>query len=170
MPNWAEGVLRIRGTRESIEKFLDNNLNVYIFLPQKGGGVKEFPLPKDELEIEMDVDKVSISETALKPYYSSYYVEGTRRGFILPSESDIIDSEKAGLVVIALNYRQAWTVKAIDLLFICRKWGLDMAIFAAEKGGKFAQNILIEDGTIMKDDTIWYDDFMWECPIPLNGG
>lgn len=63
MPNWSEGVLKIRGAKEDIENFIRNGIdyNDYNY-KLENGELKTEPKPR-ECPIEIDEDEISVKNT-----------------------------------------------------------------------------------------------------------
>lgn len=151
MPNWCEGTLKVRGTKKNLTEFVLKGLKPVDFL----GGMKEL------LKFDKYGD-VSSKETC--------WVEGTRRGFIEGLDVYFSEFEDEGNEIICLDYKQAWGIDTEQLLDICKKYNLDMKIYAFEMGMEFNQDIEIVNGEIIKDNEIKFDDYGWECVCPRLGG
>ena len=66
MPNWIEGVLKVRGTKENIENFVRNGISYNDYRPnivrnEDGSfkGMESIAIPR-ECEIEIDEDGVFV--------------------------------------------------------------------------------------------------------------
>ncbi|HFR4148449.1 hypothetical protein ACPCZP_05385 [Bacillus bombysepticus] len=68
MPNWCEGTLKVRGTKEDVKKFLLEALN-----PIPGGLLGQIPVEK---EVEEDEWELIIRAK------DGFHIKGTRRNFI----------------------------------------------------------------------------------------
>lgn len=81
MPNWSEGVLKIRGTKEQIENFIRNGIAYedYKFNlgtdKQGNRGLIETSVPRD-CPIEIGEDEITVKNTI------DLYIKDTRRMFI----------------------------------------------------------------------------------------
>lgn len=73
-------------------------------------------------------------------------------------------------VVTALHFRSAWDVDSEVLVNLAVKSGVDIKLYAYERGGEFNRDIQIIGGKVVKDETITFDDYVWECQCPLIGG
>ena len=69
-----------------------------------------------------------------------------------------------------LDTKFAWAADAEELLALCKKYSVDMKLYAFEKGNEFNQDILIVDGQILRDNRIAFEDYNWECICPTLGG
>ena len=70
----------------------------------------------------------------------------------------------------ALAYRSAGDAEPAILLALARASGVDIKLYAFERGAQFNRNIEIIGGKLVKDETIKFDDYDWECVCPLIGG
>ena len=69
-----------------------------------------------------------------------------------------------------LDAKFAWAADAEELLASCKKYSVNMKLYAFEKGSEFNQDILIVGGEILKNDRIAFEDYNWECICPTLGG
>lgn len=163
MPNWAEGVLKVRGTKEKILEFLKNGIAYCDFLPEiKDGAFVEKVVPRDR-PFREDEYEIVVENT------DDLWIKGTRRMFI---NSDTVegywdDTEKE---IICIDVKQAWGISAENLKELSKTYGLDFRIFATECGMEFCQLVEVINGEITKDDEITFDDFKWEAPDNRIGG
>lgn len=153
MPNWCEGVLRIKGKWENLIKFLTEGLE-----PIGGSGS-----PDDIFINEQGDDYLSIS-------IKNAHIKYTRRGFIEPVYTDIIRRKESDYDVVCLDAKFAWTVRAEQLADISKTFHVDFRIYAFEQGGQFNRDIEVIDGNITKDREVFFDDYEWDCINPLLGG
>lgn len=170
MPNWCEGVLKVRGQIDNIKKFLLEGIEYgdYQYTTtrnEKGVLVlEETMMPREGVTKEIDENGVYITNT------EGLYVKNTRRMFIASDDigSNVIRRDNTALIFI--DVKQAWGFIADDLARISQKYGVDFRIFATESGMKFCQEIEVIDGEITIDRIIPYNDFNWEAPDPRIGG
>lgn len=151
MPNWCEGTLRVRGRIEDLRRFILEGLEPVDFFGRTRNALKfnEY----DYCESDCDC-----------------YIKGTYRGFV--EDLDVyLDSENDNSVeTIAMETRFAWGITAEELRVICSKYGIDMRIYAFEKGMEFNLDIEIVGGEITKNEHIEFEDYAWECVSPRKGG
>ena len=150
MPNWCIGTLRVRGTKENLTNFVLEGLS-----PVTSIGQELEPLKMDDygcIECER------------------CWIKGTHRGFVVDSNVyfDVLKDEEE--TTIALDTEFAWGISAEELLNSCKKYGVDMRIYAFERGMQFNQIIEIIDGKITKDEEVKFDDYDWDCICPNIGG
>lgn len=150
MPNWCEGTLKVRGSKEDIINFLKN-------------GIKPMGHFSDSEEAEIKEEEYFMIVRTGK---SGFYLNDSRRGFI--EEDEIcFDYEQD---VLALDYKQAWGIDADELANISKSYNVDFKIYAYERGMEFNQNIEIHKGEIVKNEEIKFQDYTWECTNPNIGG
>lgn len=163
MPNWCEGILKVRGTKENIVNFLQNALKCV----DVWGNEEE----KHEVKLnEFDDIEFRVKKEIKHP---DFHIEGTHRNFIeIPNETFILyESDKADIYCICLyNYRAAWGITAEPLRELSEKYGVDLKIYGFERGMAFNQDIEIVGGKIIKDKEIKFEDYIWECTNPELGG
>lgn len=146
MPNWCEGTLKVRGTLESVRRFMEEG----IAWPQSGLVVKDY---NGELEFS------SSSK-------GEQWIKGTECHFITCDEYMYFYEGHT----LFLHFKAAWNVSASDLKTVCQTYGIDMKVQAFERGMQFSQLVEIVGGEVVKDEYIDYDDYDWDCPCPTLGG
>lgn len=151
MPNWSEGCLKVRGKAVNVKKFILEGLKPVDFFGTE--------LPKLELsdigEVESDKD---------------CRIEGITKGFVENLLVDFSFVEDSDTFTAVLDAKFAWVADAAELLTLCRKYIVDMKLYAFEKGMEFNQDILIVGGEILRDNCIKFEDYNWECICPTVGG
>jgi hypothetical protein len=155
MPNWSEGNLKVRGSKENIKKFLTEGIEPVSF----------FGVAGQQSEIEEDEYEFTVKSPA-----RGFYVKGTRRHFIESTICFEYWEEQDEYVLIIENFKAAWGVYADQLAEISKEYNIDFKIYAFEKGMEFNQDIEIHKGEIIKDDEIQFNDYYWECINPTLGG
>ncbi len=151
MPNWCVGTLKVRGKIEDLKRFVLEGLQPVDFLGEQRPPLK--------------LDKYGYCE-----YDDSCWIENTHRGFAYDLYIYFDDEEEDEPQVIGLNSKFAWGIDAKQLQETCKKYNVDMKIYAFERGMEFNQDIEIVNGEIVKDDKITFDDYEWECINPIIGG
>lgn len=151
MPNWSEGCLKVRGKAANVKKFILEGLQPIDFFGNA--------LPKLELSDlgEVDTDK-------------DCWIEGTTRGFVENLYADFSFVEDDETFTATLDAKFARAADAEELSAICKKYCVDMKLYAFEKGMVFNQDILIVGGEIINNHTIKFEDYNWECICPTVGG
>lgn len=171
MPNWSEGVLKIRGTKEQIENFIRNGIayedyRFEIGTDKQGNrGLVERSVPRG-CPVEISEDAITVKNTM------DLYIKNTRRMFV--NSKDIYEvfrkSKEKNKFIICIDVRQAWGTIPENLQELSKKYGVDFKIFATEEGMEFCQDIEIVNGEIVTNNDITFDDFQWEAPDPRLGG
>jgi hypothetical protein len=156
MPNWCEGVMKVRGSKEEIKKFLLEGLN-----PIGGGLFGQVPVEKEEKEDEW--------EFSLKSKHG-FHVKGTHRNFIETNIDFYFESEDEIKVCVIDGFKAAWGIDAAPLAQLSKDYNVDLRIYAFERGMEFNQEIEIHKGEIIKDIEIKFGDYDWECINPRIGG
>ena len=170
MPNWCEGVLKVRGQIENIKRFLLEGIEYgdyqYTINRNKKGilVLEETVIPREEITKEIGDNGVYITNT------DELYIKDTRRMFVASDDIDSCVIRQGDISLIFIDVKQAWGILADDLAKISKKYGVDLRIFATEGGMEFCQEIEVINGEITKDRTIPYNDFNWEAPDPRIGG
>lgn len=154
MPNWCEGVLKIRGNFDDVKKFLVEGITCVNLFGNE---------TKDCCKIEEN------NEDTLWIRYSDIpYIKNTERAFLNEKDIEIYCEKETG--TFAFDFQQAWDVDAEQFAKISKKYNIDIKINAYEKGIEFERRVLIEKGKIIENEDIQYDDYVWECPMPNLGG
>ena len=151
MPNWSKGCLKVRGKAANVKKFVLE-------------GLKPVDLFGNELP------KLELSDLGAVDTEKDCWIEGTTRGFVenLSAEFSFVDDDETFTAVFDSKF--AWTAEAEELLALCKKYSVDMKLYAFEKGMGFNQDILIVKGEIINNLTINFEDYNWECICPTVGG
>lgn len=162
MPNWAEGVLKIRGTRANIKRFLTEGLspiNSFASIQQALG--KPVTVP----EVEVKEDKWDFQMSTKE----GFYIKGTRRAFF---ERPIVwDFQDRTLEILTIDsFKQAWGVEVSKFAELSKEYGVDFKIYVFERGMEFNQDIEVVEGEVIKDEEIQFADYEWECLFPALGG
>ena len=135
MPNWCEGMLKIRGKQEDVFCLLINNLSVWKTVLQKEPSISIVEIP-DEDGIKIDVKNKTIHVNNLA------YIKGTCRNFVEPNDIEVYKGVD-GNSCVALEFKGAWTINSEPYVNLSRKYNVDIKIEAFERGMEFSQFILI---------------------------
>lgn len=146
MPNWCEGVMKLRGTKDNILRFLKEG-----FEPS----YKNSAIEIDESGEEVDIINVN-------------YIKNTQRAFVDEQYFYII--ENGDSTIVSVKMRQAWDFSAGDFMTIAEKYNLDIRLFGWERGMEFSREVEIIKGKVTKDETKRYDNWDWEVPFSDLGG
>ena len=175
MPNWCEGVLKIRGTKPKIAKYLQENLTAIDLWGNEYKTKVEYN--EDGLTVsityEITVEKKPLEELAVKPKPPGFYIRGTHRAFIESDQINIefwTDDDDQEIVVTLENFKQAWCIKADNFVEGAKEASVDLHIFGFEMGMQFTQEVEIIDGEITINEEATYNDYAWEVPFEHLGG
>lgn len=141
MPSWCEGVMKIRGKYDDVERFILNQ----IVKVKKMDSIGWY-------------DIVGVG-----------YVKGTYKGHVTQDYIQIKD-RPGGRAITVFNYSEAFRIHANDWLKIAKEYNVDVKGVFAEGGSEFAQQLLIENGSIVMNEELYYEDWDWDFPFPNLGG
>lgn len=146
MPNWCEGVMKLRGSKDDILSFLEDGIE---------GCFNDSSVKIDEFGEEVNI-------------LHTHWIKHSERAFI--DEQTVYIPEEEDPVVLTLKIRQAWDFAVADFVKIAKKFNLDIRLFGWERGVQFSREILIVDNNVIKDRTYKYSDWDWEVPFSDLGG
>ena len=151
MPNWSEGCLKVRGKAANVKKFVLEGLKPIDFFGN-------------------DLPKVDLSEIGEAETENVCWIEGTDKGFVENLYVDFSFVEDDETFTAVLDAKFAWAADAEALSALCKKYSVDMKLYAFEKGMGFNQDILIVGKEILRDNRIAFEDYNWDCICPTVGG
>lgn len=151
MTKWCKGCLKVRGRVAAVKRFILEGLEPVNFF---GDG-----LPKLEISVLDDVESDNYCR-----------IKGTTRGFVEKFYVDFSVVEDGETFTAVLDATFAWAANADELLALCRKYEVDMKLYAFEKGARTNQDISIVGGLIIRNCVIRFEDYDWECICPTLGG
>ena len=162
MPNWCEGMLKIRGKQEDVFNLLADNLQVWktIIIKEPKLDMRE-EIDKEAIVVDKEGESIWVKKTA--------YIKGTRRNFVEPNNINVWKG-KDGNACIAVEFKAAWDVESEPYIKLSKAYNVDIKIEAFERGMEFSRYILIENGNLKEDKETEYDDYVWECVMPNLGG
>ena len=152
MPNWIEGVLKIRGDREHLLKFLNEGLDAV-----EGGSSSDWKITDYD-----DTNEIYVQ-------IRSAHIVGSHRGFF-ENTSDEIFFDDDEISIMCLDAQFAWNVDVDALVALSKACGVDFRFYGFERGMQFNREIEILQGQLTEDRTITFDDYEWECIDPKKGG
>ena len=162
MPNWCEGMLKIRGKQEDVFNLLAENLQVWktIIIKEPKFDMRE-EIDKEAIVINKEEESIWVKKTA--------HIKGTHRNFVEPNDINVWKDED-GNACIAIEFKGAWGIDSEPYIKLAKEYNVDIKIEAFERGMEFSQYILIENGELKEDKKIEYDDYVWDCVMPNLGG
>lgn len=156
MPNWIVGDLKVRGTKENVERFLLEGLSPVTYF---GESQEEVKINKDDWSILISLEK------------STFYISETRRHFIDTKSIKFYYPEEGEKGVLVLEgFEAAWGIDADTLAELSKKYTVDFKILGFERGMQFNQDVEVVNGEIIKNEEIAFKDYEWECIRPHIGG
>lgn len=167
MPNWCEGNLRIRGTRENITKFLKNEIVVIKPGEDFGSYIEKKPKIR-EFEDSLIISYPGYQEGR----YGDFYIRNTKRNFIYwPNEIGIIwPEDKDEIIAIIDHFRAAWSFKDQGWKEHAMKYNVDFRMFGYERRAEFSQVMTVSRTGKVDIKPKKYSDWYWDCPFPKLGG
>ena len=161
MPNWIEGTMKLRGKREDIKRFLDNELDVSSYHGEKRS-------------IEEQVQCNSDGEYTEYTFKDEPHIKGTRRAFITSDYLYMDEDEE----VVCLSIKQAWSFdvtpdgREVELWKDnAHKYNIDIKLYGVECGVQFCQEVIaLRNCDRVINNVIGYEDWNWDCPFPNMGG
>lgn len=175
MPNWCEGVLKIRGPKERHVKFIKEGL---LGLRYDGVTHNSVSVPIEDWYLD-DEEIISVYRNP----GMWIWIQDTKRAFIdFDSHDEIFtlfyeNGEDATDYISVLPIKQAWDIDYEEFSALAKKYKLDMRIFAVEQGmGFWCDADIDKTGTITLNSSMLdrniesYCDFVWKCPYPILGG
>ena len=161
MPNWCEGRMKVRGKFTDVVSCLQNS-----FVGLKYG--ENLSMVEAPENIKIDTDYVESGEFEIS-FHKIVYVKGSRRAFV---EGDCFVSakDKESQTTAVIPFKQAWAVIAENFVEMSKAYNVDIRIQAFECGMQFSQDVIIENGEIIKNEETKYENWDWDCPVPDWGG
>lgn len=176
MPNWIEGTMKFRGTKEELLNMLRNGFeslksvnNQKVSLIQSLMGTKSETESSNESDIEIIDGDSSIGIKSDE----GIVVKGLRRAYVNQKQAEMEiyeEEEETDHIFIFENFSSAWGVDPKELLAFCQTHNVDAYFHGFECGMEFEQVIEIVDGEFKKNQERRYQDYRWECPFPNFGG
>jgi hypothetical protein len=162
MPNWCEGYLKIRGKKEDIVNFVENEIRLV-----KSENIFSEP---EYLEIKMIDDLGEYRFNHTNSFREYLHLKNTRRFFVESEEISFYYYEDE-VCHLTLEIKQAWAIDIQELLVEhSKKYNVDFNIYASEMGMEFEQYITVVNGKLLKDEERIYIDFQFEAINPNLGG
>lgn len=162
MPNWCEGYLKIRGKKEDIVNFVENEIRLV--------KTKDIFSEPEYLEIKM-IDNSYEYRFEHKNSFKEYLRLKNARRFFVESEEISFYYFEDKICHLTLEIKQAWAIDIHELLVEhSKKYHVDFNIYASERGMEFEQYITVVNGELVKNEERTYIDFQFEAINPELGG
>lgn len=155
MANMIEGTLKLRGTRENIEKFMSEGLGVTALYEGKKS-LSDFFLDDS-------------SETSLEYVVRKDYIWIKGIAAFIP-EGQYYTFTNSDPIVLCLKIEEKWEFHTDKWLEIASKYNLDIRLYGIECGMEFCQEVIIVGGKVEQDRQWKFNNWNWECPFPYMGG
>lgn len=164
MPNWCKGVLKVRGKKENILKFLNNGIERHGYPRDEQDNYTQYPLNVKTTEY----DEVIVEKTDSE-HHSWLYFKDSRRLFIEENIEWYFWND-GGEEIQVLDIKQAWRLEPDYFAEISKQYNIDFRMMGFECGVGFTQEIEVIKGKITIDDVKEYKDYNWEVYDSRLGG
>lgn len=171
MPNWAEGNIRVRGKRENIIRYIQENaISIYAL---QNGKYEERPihLEEDSGGYELLMEKNPETDDCL-------WFKDSNRQFIDFDGSDSFSGEfsdddkhtNKDQVLFLPSFKGAWGVDNECFRKAALEFKVDIRIFVWERGLEWSSiSTFFRDGHV-ETESRTYADWLWESALPNYGG
>ena len=150
MPNWCEGWVKFRGSKENLINFITNEFN---------GAEPEICF--SDLEPNIPKRLVFLNSLDRSCVYSSDIEEA----------NDPIMFNDKGIGIFTAKIRHAWAVSGQGYEELAQKYSLDIKGKCYEKGMEFMEEFEINNkGEVLHYEESGPCDYFWECECPTLGG
>ncbi|WP_298608070.1 hypothetical protein [uncultured Veillonella sp.] len=152
MPNWCEGWVKFRGSKENLMKFIQSEFN---------GAHPVFDEEFDEL-----IPNILAKSTFLNSLRRAYITDDD----IADSNGGIcLDEDGVGVFIAKINH--AWSVTGQGYPELAEKYKLDIRGKCYECGMNFAEEFEYKsNGVQTLYEVHKFNDYQWECECPTLGG
>lgn len=170
MPNWIEGVLKIRGDFDNIKKLLSEEVKAYHYTDTNTGNYATEEINNGFKCEEYDDSYYEVSYGIESSAWLHF--KGSDRAFVDDTEGIVIilDDPKA---VTSVHIRQAWGFRYEYWVGLSKIYNVDLRLYGVELGMMFTEEVEIKDGEITLDNGKQYEnfsEFIWKVPFYDMGG
>jgi hypothetical protein len=152
MPNWCEGWIKFRGSKESLMKFIKSEFN---------DSEPVFEEKYDELMPNIPFENIFLN-SLVRSYVSAEDAKNS---------DDYICFGEDGLGVFCIKIKHAWCVNRQGYPKLAKKYGLDIRGKCYECGMNFAEEFEYKsNGDEVLYNVHEFEDYIWECECPTLGG
>lgn len=150
MPNWCEGWVKFRGSKEDLIKFITN----------------EFKGANPEMCFSDLIPYIPERTVFLKSLYRScVYSDDVEEA----NDSIILNEEGIGIFIVKIHH--AWSVAGQGYVELAKKYNLDIKGKCYERGMEFVEEFEINNkGEVVLYKEHKFKDYYWECECPTLGG
>lgn len=161
MPNWVEGNIRFRGTRENIEGFLRNELRT--------GGAKRSNATTDCAPACYEDRQGNLVVQETSGCNRGFYISGTDRNYIACNMITVyLQHGEEGTLVLD-NFQAACSIDPKPYVELSKTYNIDIKLVGYEGGNEFSQHIEIIHGELIANEKLEYDDWLWQADFPNLG-
>jgi hypothetical protein len=168
MPNWCEGSLKVRGKKSDITRWVRENVVAYthewVHKENEIPYMNSIPNPK---AVTVEYDEPESDEICIT-VKTDAHITGTRRNFVKVDEYWAYDHN--GTMILVLNFMAAWGIEPEPYVAMSQKYHVDFRLYGFERGMEFNQEVIVEDGQLIRNVEITFDDYEWECIFSNLGG
>ena len=164
MPNWCVGFIKVRGKKNDVISFLENEI-----LKMNYTGLFESPKSENIKMEDVGYGYLYKLNDDKKEYF---YLNNSTRCFIEQNEIEIYNYSDTdeNETYVTLKFKQAWDVEENLFEKLSEKYNIDFNIYASERGMEFERYITLIKGEFTRIETKKYDDFYFEAINPEVGG
>lgn len=149
MPNWCEGWVKFRGSKEDLIKFITNEF--------KGAN-----LEMCFSDLIPDIPERTVFLKSL--YRSCVYSDDVEEA----NDSIILNEEGIGIFIVKIHH--AWSVAGQGYVELAKKYNLDIKGKCYERGMEFVEEFEINNkGEVVLYKEHKFKDYYWECECPTLG-
>ena len=172
MPNWCKGVLKVKGKKKDLLRFINEGIERYGYPRDEKDEYTKYPL-----NVETDEYGDTFVNYTDEENNTWLYFKDSRRCFIEDSINWIWDSsEEAELeeeYIQCLDIKQAWRLEPDYFKEISKEYNIDFRMKGFESGCCFTQVIEIIKGVItinLVNEYKDYKEYQWDVYDPRLGG
>lgn len=185
MSDWAEGNIRLRGKRDNIIKFIQNEMigviekiNTEWDQLDMGGVVAGRLIDYEQVPVETE-DNCGGQTLIIrrKPETGdAFYFKNSVRQFIFTEDREIEVSFSEGTtrnkdtVVLLDDFYGGWDIDDDYFSAQAKKYKIDIRVFAWERGMSWSAIYTFYRNGAKETDRKTYSDWMWDSPMPRYGG
>ena len=167
MPNWCEGVLKLRGIKKDLLSFAKNVFARHMY----GASIIDDSV---EIPLDMSINKYGdvFIPLSIKDDRDWIWFKDSKRMFPTKDiEWHLWNDDTDEEYVVELDVKQAWDIDTDYLLTLARTYNLDIKITAFELGMRFTREVEIVDNKVIRDKKTEYgDEYDWEVYDSRLGG
>ena len=176
MPNWAAGNIRVRGKRENIIRYIQENLIAIYELQDNKWEERPVHLSVDaggyELVITRDEDTWrSVWFKNSKRMFIDFDDYSTKNSYTICGElSDDEKHTKEDQVLFLSGFKGAWGIDDECFRKAAVDYKVDIRIFVWERGMEWSSIATYYRDGHVEENSQTYSDWMWESALPDYGG